>query len=93
MMSMDIDGPAIVFCDRNSVVTHVSEPSSTLKKKNLSIRFHMTREAVAAGIIELHHIDGDQNPTNPLTKSETQWNFKLIENMFFYAGNNEGHKN
>ena len=86
MLGVDIDGPCIVFGDNESVCGHVTEPSATLNKKHLGISFHMIRESVAAGIIDVYNIDGDDNPANPLTKSETQDNLKIIEEMFFFRG-------
>ena len=83
MLGVKVEEPCRIFCDNASVVTHVTEPSATLNKKNLSICYHLVREAVAAGIVEIYHIDGPDNPANPLTKSETQHNLKLIEEMFF----------
>ena len=69
-----------------SVITHSEEPSSTLKKKHLAIAFHLVRESVAAGIIEVYHVDGHENPANPLTKSVSGPDLKIIEETFYYDG-------
>jgi hypothetical protein len=51
MFGIPLEGTANVFCDNQSVVTTVSVPESTLKKKHNSIAYHRVREAVAAGTI------------------------------------------
>ena len=43
MFGVPIDGPDDVFCDNQSVVTNVSIPSSVLKNRNNSIRYHRFR--------------------------------------------------
>ena len=70
-------------------MTHATEPQSSLKKKHLSISFHLVREAVAARICDVFHIDGRDNPSNALTKSVSQPSLKIIEEMFFYRGEDE----
>ena len=68
------------------MVTHSTEPQSSSKKKHLSISFHLVREAVAVEIIDIFHIDSEDNPSNPLTKSVSGPSLKIIEEMFFFAG-------
>ena len=72
------------FGDNLSVITHSEEPSSTLKKKHLSIAFHLVRESVAAGIIDVYHCDSGENPANPLTKAIPESDLKVVEETFFY---------
>ena len=63
-----INGPTSVFCDNKLVVTITSVPTSTLVKKYLGIFYHAVIEAVAAGIHQIVHIDGEYNPADVLTK-------------------------
>ncbi len=49
MMGVSIKGPSYVYIDNMSVVTNVSRPESTLKKKSNSICYHAVHEAVAMG--------------------------------------------
>ena len=67
-----------------SVITHSEEPLSTLKKKHLSIAFHLVRESVAAGIIDVNYCDNGENPANPLTKAVPGPDLKVVEETFFY---------
>ena len=71
-----------------SVVTNITQPESTLKKKHLGIAFHFIREAVATGIIEAYHIRSEENPANPLMKSILSIEMKIIKEMFFHRGSN-----
>ena len=69
MMGLHIVSPSTVLCDNNSVVLNTTLPSSTLKKKHNAISYHRIREAVAAKIIEVHHIKGTDNIADILTKA------------------------
>ncbi|MGH7954585.1 MAG: reverse transcriptase domain-containing protein [Gloeomargaritales cyanobacterium] len=89
MLGVKIDGPCFVFGDNLAVVSNATIASSMLKKKHLGISYHLVREAVAAGIISVFHIDSEDNPANPLTKSEKLANLKILEEIFFYRGNCE----
>ena len=44
-------------------------PSITMKMKYNSVAFHKSREEIAAGICQAGHINGNQNPSDILTKS------------------------
>ena len=69
MMGMPISGASLLFCDNKGVVLNTTLPSSTLKKKHNAIAYHRVREAVAAKIINIHHIDGKENVADLLTKA------------------------
>jgi hypothetical protein len=69
MMGVPIQGPSQVLCDNKSVVLNTTLPSSTLKKKHNAIAYHRVREAVAAQIIKVRHIDGKDNIADILTKA------------------------
>jgi hypothetical protein len=69
MLGIPIDGPANVFCDKKSVVTNATVPTSTLKKKHNSIAYHRVREAVAAGVLRIAKVHTSENLAYVLTKS------------------------
>jgi Reverse transcriptase (RNA-dependent DNA polymerase) len=69
MMGVEVDGPTAVFCDNESVVKNSTHPESTLKKKHNAIAYHRVREAQAAKIVKIAHIDGTKNPADIFTKS------------------------
>ena len=60
--------PTKVFGDNFSVIQSVSNPGHNLNKKHVAISFHMVREAVAAGIVELYWIQSENNMSDILTK-------------------------
>ena len=57
------DGPAEVFCDKNSVVNNLSIPLSVLNKRHNTICYHRVREAQALGVLCVGWIPGGFNPT------------------------------
>ena len=57
-----------VYGDNMSVVTNVSKPESTLKKKSNSICYHAVREAVAMGEALVAHIPTKKNLADLFTK-------------------------
>jgi len=69
MLGVPIDGRSNVFCNNKSVVTNVTIPTSTLKKKHNSIAYHRVREAVAAGILQVAKVHSSENLADLLTKS------------------------
>lgn len=68
MFGIEIQGPANVFCDNQSVVTNSSLPQSTLSKKHNAICYHKIRELVAAEIIRVGKEDGGNNMADLFTK-------------------------
>ena len=51
------------------VIMNMQLPLTTMKKKYNSVAFHKSREAIAAVICQAGHINGNQNPSDILTKS------------------------
>eukprot|EP00934_Nitzschia_sp_Nitz4_P008127 Nitzschia sp. Nitz4//scaffold260_size33533//228//6137//NITZ4_007876-RA/size33533-snap-gene-0.41-mRNA-1//-1//CDS//3329544674//8117//frame0 len=68
MMGVPLAGPAYVYGDNLSVITNVSKPESTLKKKSNSICYHAVRESVAMGEIVTAHISTHENVADLATK-------------------------
>jgi len=69
MMGIPLKGPSHVLCDNRSVVLNTTLPSSTLKKKHNAIAYHRVREAVAAKVVKVLHIEGKENIADILTKA------------------------
>ena len=68
MFGVPIMGPAEVFCDNNSLVMNTTNVESKLNKKHNSLAFHAIRWAVAACILRIAWIDGNENLADALTK-------------------------
>ena len=68
MMGVELDGPANIFGDNESVIKNPINPEATLKKKNLSIAYHKCRECFASGIANLYFVRSEENLADLLTK-------------------------
>ena len=77
-----------LFGDNESVVKSGSIPHSRLSKRHHALAYHYTREAVASKMVAFHHIGGDQNPSDILSK---HWGhsqvYPLLRPILFYKGN------
>jgi hypothetical protein len=63
-----IQGKSHLFGDNASVVMNATIPHSSLKKRHNALSFHRVREAIAAGIMYLHKINGKLNPSDVVSK-------------------------
>ena len=63
-----IDEPTMMFGDNETVVNTASVPHSKIMKRHNALSYHRTREAIAAKIIQFHHIPGAENPADILSK-------------------------
>eukprot|EP00804_Cyclotella_cryptica_P016786 CCRYP_002072-RA/>CCRYP_002072-RA protein AED:0.33 eAED:0.33 QI:0/0/0/1/0/0/2/0/379 len=68
MMGVPMKGASYVYGDNMSVVTNMSKPESTLKKKSNSICYHAVREAVAMDEALVAHIPTKKNLADLFTK-------------------------
>ncbi len=68
MLGVPIYGPAVVWCDNQTVVNGASVPEAKLSKKHLGICYHAVREASAAKIWQVGFIKGEYNVADCLTK-------------------------
>ena len=67
-LGVPIRRSAYMFGDNESVVTSSTLPHSTLGKRHNALSYHRVREAIAAKILQFHHISGDGNPSDILSK-------------------------
>jgi hypothetical protein len=68
MMGVELDGPADIFCDNDSVVKSTGRPESGLQKKSNAVAYHKARESQASGAVRITHESGDTNLADVLTK-------------------------
>ena len=68
MMGIPVKGASYVYGDNMSVVTNLSRPELTLKKKLNSNCYHAVREAVAMGKGLVAHIPAKKNLVDLFTK-------------------------
>ena len=69
MMGIPLQGTTNTFCDNDSVVNNVTDPTSTLTKKHNALAYHKVRETVAAGVQRIAHEFGRFNLSDVLTKN------------------------
>ena len=68
MMGIRVDKPSYRYGDNMSVVTNMSRPELTLKKKSNLICYHAVHEAVAMGEALVAHIPTKKNLADLFTK-------------------------
>ena len=84
MLGIPVVGSCLMFGDNQSMVTNVSTPGSSLKKRSLAIAYHKVRECVAAGIVDIIHCRTEHNLADLMTKALGPLAFqRLIKNITF----------
>jgi hypothetical protein len=78
----------MMFGDNESVIKSSTVPYSLLNKRHHALSYHSVREAIAAGIVRFHHIPGDQNPADILSKhwGHAQVYHQSLKPIMFYHG-------
>ena len=84
MMGVPVDKPSYVYGNNMSIVTNVSRPESTLKKKSNSICYHAVREAVAMGEALVAHIPTKKNLADLFTKVLYGQNWRFLVNRMLW---------
>ena len=67
-IGVPIDGPVEICVDNRAVVLNSTVPGSALKKKHISIAFHMTREAQVMKVCRIYSVSSLENPADIFTK-------------------------
>ena len=87
-LGIPVKGSTYMFGDNGSVVTNSTQPHSPLKKRHHALSYHFVREAIAAKAIAFHHIPGEINPADILTK---HWGYAqirpILQAILFWRGN------
>ena len=74
-LGVPVEGPSYMFGDNKTVVDTASFPHGKLHKRHVALSFHRTRYAIAAGAVQYHHVAGDRNPADILSK---HWDFRSV---------------
>ena len=86
-LGVPIAGQHMMFGDNESVVNSSVTPHSKLHKRHTALSYHKTRDAIAAGWLRFHHIPGEINPADILSK---HWDYAtiwpILQPILFYAG-------
>ena len=87
-LGVPIDGPSYLFGDNGSVVTSSTFPDSQLGKRHHALSYHFVREAIASEMLAFHHIPGEINPSDVLSK---HWGhvqvWPTLKAILFWIGN------
>ena len=67
-MASFLDGPVPLYCDSTGTIAQVKEPRTHHRTKHILRRYHLVREIVERGDIDLRKIDEKENIVDPLTK-------------------------
>ena len=84
MFGVPIDGSTDIFCDNEAVYKNASTTEYQTRKKNHSILYHMSREAVASGACRMEKGDTDTNLSDLFTKVIPQPRSELLLDSFIY---------
>ena len=86
-LGVPINARSYMFGDNKSVVDSASTVQAKLHKRHTALSFHRVREAIASGMVTFHHIPGQQNPADILSK---HWAYadvwKLLQPLLFWEG-------
>ena len=86
-LGVPVHGATYMFGDNGSVCTNATLPHSPLKKRHHALSYHFVREAIAAKIIQFHHMPGELNPADILTK---HWGYSqiwpVLKSVLFWSG-------
>ena len=89
-LGVPVQGPSMMFGDNQSVVNTSSIPYAKLHKRHVALSYHRVREAVAARILRFHHVRGDRNPADVLSK---HWAYSaiwaILKTRLFWQGDTQ----
>ena len=76
-----------MFGDNRSVVDSSTLPHAKLHKRHNALSFHRVREAIASKVVQFHHIPGNINPADILSK---HWGYTqiwdILKPILFWEG-------
>ncbi|KAL1300255.1 hypothetical protein AAHE18_18G165400 [Arachis hypogaea] len=64
-----IKEPLPLLCDNNGAIAQAKEPRSHHKSKHILRRYHLIREIVERGDVEIQKVAGKDNAADPFTKA------------------------
>ena len=63
-----ITNPVDIYCDNNGAITQAKEPRSHQQSKHILRSFHLIREIIERGDVQICKVHTDDNVADPLTK-------------------------
>ena len=86
-LGVPVEGPSYMFGDNETVVNTAATPHGKLHKRHNALAYHKTRFAIAAKVLSFHHVRGDTNPADIMSKhwdTPAVWP-QLRQWLFYYA--------
>ena len=84
IFGIPIKGPTNIFCDNEAVYKNVSQPESTLSKKQHRNAYHFCREKVASGLCRLVKENTKSNLADVFTKTMNKPKREELLGAFMY---------
>jgi hypothetical protein len=86
-LGVPICNQSYMFGDNEAVVNSATKFDAKLHKRHTALSFHRVREAIAAKVIRYHHLAGEYNPADVLSKHWAYANvWKLLQPLLFWQG-------
>lgn len=86
-LGVPVHSKTYLFGDNKSVVDSATTPHAKLHKCHSPSSFHRVKDAIAAKFIEFHHIPGNINPADILSK---HWGYQqvwpMLQALMFWKG-------
>ncbi|KAL0301922.1 UNVERIFIED_CONTAM: Retrovirus-related Pol polyprotein from transposon RE1 [Sesamum radiatum] len=67
-----IANPVVIFCNNNGAIAQAKKPSSHDRSKYILRRYHLLREMVGRGDVQMDRVSSTENAANLLTKPVSQ---------------------
>ena len=64
-----LESPILVYCDSIGAIAHAKEPKLHHRTKHVLCRYHLVREIMERGDVDLQKIDEMKNLADPMTKA------------------------
>ena len=64
-----LESPILVYCDSTGAIAQAKEPKLHHRTKHVLYRYHLVREIMEWGDVDLRKIDRKENLADPLTKA------------------------
>ena len=71
-MVPSIVDPVVIYCDNNGAISQAKEPRSHQRSKHIERRFHLIRDIIQRGDVQICRVPIDDNIADPLTKALSQ---------------------
>ncbi|KAL0283042.1 UNVERIFIED_CONTAM: Retrovirus-related Pol polyprotein from transposon TNT 1-94 [Sesamum angustifolium] len=64
--------PVVIFCENNGAIAQAKEPRSHHQSEYILRRYHLLREMVGRGDVQMDRVSSGENTADPLTKPVSQ---------------------